>query len=53
MWSLPHVLPVPLCSVDSENGGGAQAEARKAFDELWLRELTLAGATMCLATFFA
>lgn len=23
MWSLPHVLPVPLCSVDSENGGGA------------------------------
>lgn len=23
MWSLPHVLPVPLHSVDSENGGGA------------------------------
>lgn len=31
MWSLPHVLPVPPCSVDSENGGGAQAEARKLF----------------------
>lgn len=23
MWSLPRVLPAPLCSVDSENGGGA------------------------------